>query len=81
MVKAFFEFNAHHFYDDDGVIYEQAQRQDEGAKANLMQINAIFIHQYKGSGHDNRNGEGHDDARANAERRKADEQYDGDGFE
>ena len=46
-----------------------------------MQINAIFIHQYKGGGHDDRNGEGHYDARANAERRKADEQYDGDGFE
>ena len=46
-----------------------------------MQINAIFIHQYKGGGHDDRNGEGHDDARTNAKGRKADEQYDGDGFE
>ena len=81
MVKTLFELNAHHFHDDNGIINEQAQRQDEGAKANFMQINTIFIHQYKGGGHDDRNGKGHHDARSNAKGRKADEQYDGDGFE
>ena len=81
MIKAFFELNAHHFYDDDGIINEQAQCQNEGAKANLMQINAIFIHQYECRRHDDRNGEGHHDTGANAEGCKADEQYYGDGFE
>ena len=46
-----------------------------------MQINAIFIHQYECGGYDDRNGEGHHDTGANAEGCKADEQYDGDGFE
>ena len=81
MVKAFFKLNAHHFYNDDGVIYEEAQWQDKGTKANLMQINAVFVHQHKDGGYNDRNGESHYNTSANAKGRKAYEQYDGDGFE
>src|SRR5207244_3553338 len=47
-IETLLEFDRHHFHRDDGVIHQQAQRQDQRAERNLVQVDAEILHRREG---------------------------------
>ena len=62
LVVALFQLQHHHFDGDDGVVHQQAQRDDERAQRNLVQANAPVPHGQKGHGQHHGNGDAHHQA-------------------
>ena len=69
-------FHDHHLDGDDRVVDEEAERDDQRAKRDPVQVEAHGIHDHEHDGEDEWNGQRDDDAGAPAKRKEADEQHD-----
>ena len=64
LVIALFHLAHHHLHGNDGVVHQQAQRNDQRAQRDLVQAYAPVPHGQKGHAQHQRNGDAHDQAGA-----------------
>ncbi|MNS64497.1 hypothetical protein D3C72_976280 [compost metagenome] len=74
-VEALLHFDRHHFHGDDRVVHQQAQRQHQCAKGNLVQADAEVIHAGERHRQHQRNRQGDHHAGAHAEGEEAHQQH------
>ena len=83
-VPALLHLHDHHLDRDDGVVDEQAERDDQRAERDAVQVEMDDAHDDEGDGEHQRNRQRHHDAGAPAERQEADQEHDaerlGEGF-
>ncbi|MGY4425759.1 hypothetical protein ACVWY2_008208 [Bradyrhizobium sp. JR6.1] len=75
-VPALFHFHHHHLDRDDGVVDQEAERNDQRAERDAVQIERHRVHHDEDDAEHQRHRECHHDAGAPAERDKGDEQHD-----
>ena len=70
------ELSLHHLDDDHRVIDEQAERDDQRAERDALQVDAELVHDGEGGGEHQRNGDGDHQAGAPADRQEGDDEHD-----
>ena len=80
LVVAVLEPRDHRFDRDHGVVDQQAERDDERAERDALQVDPEELHGDEHDGEHERDREGHHGAGAQAEAEQADRQDDGDGL-
>jgi hypothetical protein len=76
-VVALLDLHHHHLDRDDGVVDEKAERDDEGAERDAVEVDAEDRHRHEGDREHERHRERHHDAGAPAERQEAHHEHDG----
>ena len=80
-IPALLHFHHHHLDGDDGVIDQEAERDDQRAERDPVQIEPDRVHDDEDDGKDQRHRQRDDEAGAPTQREKADEQNDRQRFD
>ena len=70
------QLSLHHLDDDHGVVDQQAERDDQRAERDALQVDAELVHDGEGGGQHQRNGDGDDQAGTPADRQERDDKHD-----
>ena len=80
-VQPLFQLAGHHLDGDHRVVDQQAQRDDERAGGDAVQVDAEDLHAQEGGGQDQRDGQRHHHAGTQPQTEQADRQHDDDRFQ
>src|SRR5690606_22372738 len=80
-LETFLYLGDHHLDRDHRVIDEKAERDDERAEGDALEVDAEYLHEDESDGEDERNAERHDKTGTKAEAEKAHRQNDDNGLE
>ena len=80
-VPALLDLHHHHLDGDDGIVHEKAERDDQRAEGDAVEVDAQHAHHDEGEREHERDRQGHHDAGAPAERQDRDEQHDAERFD
>src|SRR5262249_18857726 len=76
LIEALLHLGNHHLDCDHGVVDEQTKRDDERSQRNALQRDAGKLHQNKGDGEHQRDGDGNDDAGSPTKRQETHVEHD-----
>ena len=80
-VQPLFQLARHHLDGDHRVVDQQAQRNDERAGGDAVQVDAEDLHAQESGGQDQRDGQRHHHAGTQSQTEQADRQHDDDRFQ
>ena len=80
-VPAFFHLHDHHLDRDNAVVHQQAERDDQRAERDALQVPAHRQHHEGDDAEHDRHGQPDDDPRAPAEAEQADREHNGERFQ
>ena len=75
--QALLQLSLHHLDGDHRVVDQEAERDDQRAERDALEIDAEFVHEGEGRGEHQRNGDRDDEAGTPADRDERDDEHDG----